>query len=266
MISILTATYNRSELLSRLYNSLINQTNYNFEWIIVDDGSDDDTEQKVENFIRLAKFNIKYIKQLNQGKHAAINKASEYINGEYVVLIDSDDELIPNAISIIKDKIENTIINCELKDNIKDIVGFNFRCLDPDGDFLGENLTYNKAIVSNPINMMSIQSSDSSYVFKAHQFKLNKFPLISNERFFPELYIWNKISDCGNIKYFLDTPICIVHYQQEGLSSNFIKLLKMSPLGFKMYYKDMITRDPCYMNKIKYCLRIIQCYYFSIGR
>ncbi|WP_159447834.1 glycosyltransferase family A protein [Photobacterium toruni] len=261
----MTATYNRSELLSRLHNSLINQTNYNFEWIIVDDGSDDDTKEKVEKFISTSKFSIKYVKQLNQGKHVAINKASEYINGEYVVLIDSDDELVPNAIETIKNKIQQVGVNSDIEDNKKNIIGFNFRCLDHNSNLLGENIIDEQERISTPIKMMNVQPADSSYVFNSHHFKNNKFPLIRNERFFPELYVWNKISDHGNIKYFLNTPICIVHYQQEGLSSNFYKLLKISPFGFKMYYKDMITRDPNFKNKLKYFVRLFQCYFLSIG-
>lgn len=100
-ISILTATYNRAKTLKRVFNSLLNQTYKNFEWIIVDDGSTDKTSDVVEEFKKEAKFPIIYIYQENKGKHIAINKALELCSGEYCTSIDSDDEIKSNSLEIL---------------------------------------------------------------------------------------------------------------------------------------------------------------------
>ena len=72
MLTIFTPTYNRAHTLPRLYNSLLEQTDYNFEWLIVDDGSTDNKYQMIDTF-DIKKFNIRYIKQKNCGKHIASN-------------------------------------------------------------------------------------------------------------------------------------------------------------------------------------------------
>ena len=79
MITILTPTYNRGKLLERLYKSLFNQRNFNFEWLIIDDGSTDDTQNIIKNF-ESAKFNIIYKYKNNGGKHTALNYSQSYIN------------------------------------------------------------------------------------------------------------------------------------------------------------------------------------------
>ncbi len=73
-ISVITPTYNRGSTLERVFHSLEKQTMKSFEWIIVDDGSTDNTKEIVDDFIRKAKFDIKYIRQENNGKHIAVIK------------------------------------------------------------------------------------------------------------------------------------------------------------------------------------------------
>ena len=86
-ISILTPTYNRANLLTNLYNSLVKNLNYGLEieWLIMDDGSTDNTQSVVENFIKQNKIDIKYFKQENQGKMVAINNLVEKTTGELIV-------------------------------------------------------------------------------------------------------------------------------------------------------------------------------------
>lgn len=102
MISVFTPTYNRGSLISRVYESLERQTNKDFEWIIVDDGSTDDTEKIVAAFQEKATFPIAYKKKHNEGKHVAINVGSTMANGEWFFIVDSDDTLTPDAIEKIE--------------------------------------------------------------------------------------------------------------------------------------------------------------------
>ena len=90
MITILTPTFNRAYTLERLFNSLLSQSCKDFEWVIVDDGSIDETRKVVNDFIREKKLNIKYIYQENQGKPSALNNGLENATREYVFPVDSD--------------------------------------------------------------------------------------------------------------------------------------------------------------------------------
>ncbi|MGC8972440.1 MAG: glycosyltransferase family A protein, partial [bacterium] len=92
-ITLFTPTYNREKLLSRLYESIKRQSFSNFEWIIVDDGSTDNTEQMVESWLKESTFDIRYFYQQNSGKHIAINKGVREARGELFFIIDSDDWL-----------------------------------------------------------------------------------------------------------------------------------------------------------------------------
>ena len=100
--TVFTATHNRKELLPRLYLSLQKQTYPNFEWLVMDDGSTDGTEEIIKQWQDEKKINIVYHWQKNQGKHIAINSLTQIANGELCVIIDSDDELLPNSLERLK--------------------------------------------------------------------------------------------------------------------------------------------------------------------
>ena len=89
-ISILTATFNRSKLLKRLYDSIVKNLNnkVEIEWLIMDDGSKDDTQKMVEGFIQDNKFDIQYYSQENSGKMVAINKLIPYSTGDLIIECD----------------------------------------------------------------------------------------------------------------------------------------------------------------------------------
>jgi glycosyltransferase involved in cell wall biosynthesis len=97
-ISVFTATFNRRSTLPRVFNSLQNQTMKEFEWIIVDDGSTDKTEELIKNYVSVADFPITYFWQENRGKHTAFNKFAELASGRYYCQLDSDDELLPQCL------------------------------------------------------------------------------------------------------------------------------------------------------------------------
>ncbi len=124
-VSIVTATYNREKMLPRVYNSLINQTYKNIQWIIIDDGSKDNTKELVERWKKENKIEIIYSYQENQGKHIAINNSFKYVNGYYYAVLDSDDEIIPNAIEILVNEWEKI----EDKEAFVEVAG---RCYKPE--------------------------------------------------------------------------------------------------------------------------------------
>ena len=109
-ISVFTSTYNRAYIIERLFISLKSQTYKDFEWIIVNDGSTDNTDALIKRWIQCAPFEIKFINTANGGKHRAINKGIEVAKGDLFYIVDSDDILPIDALETI-DKIERTIPN-----------------------------------------------------------------------------------------------------------------------------------------------------------
>jgi glycosyltransferase involved in cell wall biosynthesis len=96
--TVFTATYNRARTLPRVYESLIAQTYRDFEWLIVDDGSNDDTRQLVEGWQAESSIPIRYIYQENRGKPAALNRGVQEAQGELFLTVDSDDAFVPHAL------------------------------------------------------------------------------------------------------------------------------------------------------------------------
>ena len=100
-LTIVTTTYNRGDLLQRCFQSLKEQTCKNFQWLVVDDGSTDNTEEILSKLKQEANFEIVYVKKKNGGKHTALNASHSYINGEFVTVVDSDDYLVKTAVEEI---------------------------------------------------------------------------------------------------------------------------------------------------------------------
>ena len=98
MISVLTATYNRADLLPILYKSLILQIEQDFEWIVIDDGSTDNTKQVLSNIEEQNAVKMRWESIKNGGKHRAINKAVQMAKGDLCFIVDSDDKLEYNAL------------------------------------------------------------------------------------------------------------------------------------------------------------------------
>ena len=101
-ITILTPTYNRAGTLPKLFESLQGQTSKDFEWIVIDDGSKDNTTELVKEFVEKAEgFLVTYLKQDNSGKHVALNNGISKAQGELIFIVDSDDWLSDNAVETI---------------------------------------------------------------------------------------------------------------------------------------------------------------------
>jgi glycosyltransferase involved in cell wall biosynthesis len=100
--TVFTATFNRADTLPRTFRSIGEQAERDFEWIIVDDGSTDGTDRLVAEWIEGATFPISYTWQPNRGKHTALNAGARLARGELFVGIDSDDELTPDALALIR--------------------------------------------------------------------------------------------------------------------------------------------------------------------
>lgn len=248
MITILTPTYNRSYTLQRLYDSLCAQEVCDFEWVIVDDGSNDGTSQLVSEFISHGKFKIIYLSQVNSGKHVALNFGASQANGKYIFIVDSDDALEGNAIAVL----------CGIIELFPDFVGYCFRRKTFSGVPIG-NVVVEDEIVMNPTQAGNLLKGDLAYVFLASSLLSNPFPIFASEKFVPELYIWNKISDMGEIIFFPKLFMYMCDYLDDGYSKNFKSNLRRNPNGFGTFYKDQVSRETSIAKKIKCLIRYSEC-------
>ena len=101
LFTICTATYNRAHTLNRTFDSLMCQSEKDFEWLVIDDGSTDKTDALVRKWQAIAPFPIRYEYQPNQGKHIAVNLGAAKARGELFIIADSDDEFPSNALEIL---------------------------------------------------------------------------------------------------------------------------------------------------------------------
>lgn len=233
LITIFTATYNRADLILRLYESLQSQSVRNFEWLIVDDGSTDNTEHVVKSLIEKDKtFDIRYYKQTNQGKHIAINKGLQEAKGDYFFIVDSDDRLPEKSLEIINDKI-NLINN---KSKIAGVVGL--KCFF-DKSVVGSNDLKDDLICSLfKYRYYYKYYGDRAEVIKTSIFKKYLFPKFENEKFVPESIVWNQIAAEHELLFF-SKNVYECEYQEDGLSASSMLLRRKNPIGATSLYINL---------------------------
>lgn len=258
MITVFTTTYNREKTLERLYNSLINQSNKNFEWLIVDDGSTDNTKIIVENFINEKKINIRYYYQKNGGKHRAINFGIKHADGELFFIVDSDDYIEYDAIK--------TIIN-DWKDikNKDNISGITYRKFDINKNKILGKEFQKESFFSNHIEISKKYGDfDKAEIFNTKILKKYEFPEFKNEKFVPEGFIWTKITLDYKMKY-VDKVVYYCEYLEDGYTKNFKKNFINNPKGFRKNYLFVLNRKEYgIVKKIKSIIRILQTYYYQL--
>ena len=161
-ITVITPTYNRGKLLQNLYQSLAKQDCKDFHWIVIDDGSTDDTGKYIEKMKKEADFPISYYKKENGGKHTALNYACKYIVTPLTFIVDSDDTLTVNAISTIQNIYQKY-------SNEADICGFSFLRGKPNGGYLSTSGVPKDGIACNA--SIKIKCSLAAYALLCFDFK-----------------------------------------------------------------------------------------------
>lgn len=240
MITIFTPTYNREKTLPKLYDSLIKQSYKNFEWVIVDDGSSDNTEELINTFISDDRLSIQYFKQENGGKHRAINRGLEHARGEYFFIVDSDDFLPNDSLETIVKYIS------KIDDNLIGVAG---RRAYTDGSKIGDSFK-EREFISDHTQKTYIYDikGDLAEVIKTDILRQYKFPDIEGEKFCAEGLLWNRLSKKHQILFF-DEPIYTCEYLEGGLSFDSIRNRRKSPNYAMAVYKDLSkdTRLPLKM-------------------
>ncbi|MBP1539173.1 MAG: glycosyltransferase family 2 protein [Prevotella sp.] len=251
MITVFTPTYNRAKLLPRLYESLCRQTYRDFEWVVVDDGSVDDTHYVVESFMNgndnengNNNFPIRYFYQENGGKHRAINRGVQEAKGELFLILDSDDSIPEGAIERI----------ASVYQQIRDDEGFGGVCgymAHHDGTVIGKGNDYDM-LDTNTIDLryrFNVKG-DMCEVFRTSVLKENPFPEIDREKFCPEALVWNRIAQKYRLRVFHEV-IYYRDYLDNGLTDRIVKIRMNSPIASMMCYQEMSELDIPLLQKIK---------------
>lgn len=238
LFTVFTPTYNRAYILPKLYRSLCRQTVKNFEWLIVDDGSADETQALVQSWMREQNpFEIRYYHKENGGKPRAINFGVRKARGEFFFMVDSDDHLLPDAIQKMTcwvDEIQGKA----------DYIGVGATKGYPDGTYLkGVAPKVNQSGYVDATNLERAKydlDADMCEAYRTEVFR--QFPMAEwpGERFAPEQIALNEIALVGyKIRWYADI-IYICDYLPDGLTKGSRQLEKNNPMGYAMMYNHML--------------------------
>lgn len=246
IITVFTPAYNRAHLLPRLFESLKAQTFKNFEWVVVDDGSTDGTEEFFAPLLREgeSKIRIRYFKQPNGGKHRAINRGVQEARGDLFFIADSDDYLPYDSL----EKVAEQYGKIKGDKNIGGICGID---MTPQGDVIGSGLPCDEIICSSlELRVNHHVTGDLKEVFYTHVMREFPFPEFDGERFCSEALVWNRIAQKYKLLFF-NEPIYIAEYQPEGITSNIIQARMKSPVASATTYQELNSYSIPFKEKVK---------------
>lgn len=236
MLTIITPTYNRREI-ENLWKSLQNQTCGNFEWLVVDDGSTDNTKDFIEQIQAVSNFSVRYIYKENGGKHTALNVGIATIKNELTFIVDSDDCLTPNAVESIY----------EIHDKYKgreEICGYSFLRMFPNGIVNGKKFPSDE-LVGSYIDVRingNDTHSDKAEVFLTEYLREFPFPEYSGEKFIGEDIVWVRMARKYQMVH-INKAIYIGKYLEDGLTNNRRKNNIASPVGCMHRAEEFLKPD-----------------------
>lgn len=229
LFNIFTPTYNRAYILPKLYRSLLNQVNQDFEWLVVDDGSTDNTEMLIKEFILENKIPIRYFKQKNQGKHIAINKAINLAQSPWFCIIDSDDYLESDATQVWEQ------LTHEVSDN--ETAGFSF--IHFSDTIIFDKSKYGNQRMVNKDEYVWEFKGEMLFCFKTQILKKFSFPVYPEEKFCQESVLFLPIIRNYHI-IFTDYVLIRGEYLEDGLSQNLYPRLMESPRYAMLSFKTKL--------------------------
>ncbi len=240
-LTIFTPAYNRAHTLPRLLDSLIKQKNKNFVWLIVDDGSTDNTKDLVTQWLNKDfGFKIKYIYKENGGMHTAHNVAYKNIDTELNICIDSDDCLADDAVNKILD-----FWNKNKNEKYAGIIGLD---ADLNGKLIGNDLGDIKETTLSGY-YSSGGYGDKKLVYRTNIInKYPEYPVFEGEKYFGLNYKYILIDQDYKL-LALNDVLCNVEYQEDGSSNNMWKQYYNNPNGFAylrkfyMQYNTSLKRN-----------------------
>lgn len=235
-ISVLTPTWERAGLLRRLYTSIIINLKYGIEaeWIIMDDGSTDSTDELIKDFQSENILDIKYFLQKNQGKMSAINNIVNEATGELIIECDSDDYFSDTAFLEISKAYEKY-------KNDDTIYGMCFLKNDQSSNNIGQDMKNEKSTMFN-LYFKEGETGEKAIVYFSDIRKKYKYKLENNEKFITEARLHHEM-DLEKQIACINVPIMICEYQVDGYTRNIKKIFKENPYGYYEYFKEIFKQD-----------------------
>ena len=238
MITVFTPAYNRAYKLSELYESLCRQTYRDFEWLVVDDGSTDETKDLLRRFEADGRVVLRHVRQENGGKHRAINRGVRLAQGEWFFIVDSDDSLPPDSLELV----------AHYADQIADDPAFagvsGSKCY-PDGRKVGGEVVYD-VLDTDAVSFRERLHvrGDMAEVWRTDVLRQYPFPEFPGEKFVSEGIVWSEIARHYKLRYF-NRGIYTCDYLPDGLTRNIRRHYRQSPRGAALLYGRMM-RDGRY--------------------
>ncbi|MGM9836007.1 MAG: glycosyltransferase family 2 protein [Muribaculaceae bacterium] len=252
LITVFTPTYNRAHLLGRVFTSLQMQTCRDFEWVIVDDGSTDNTEDVVNGFLAESGFPIRYFKQPNGGKHRAVNRGVGEARGEVFFIVDSDDSVSPNGLADIAEEYRG--IRCDkafagVSGCMASHSGVAITPMFPTGSRDFDDV---KCIDCNALDIRYeyCVEGDLAEVFRTGVLREFPFPEFDGEKFCPEALVWNRIAQKYKLRYF-NRIIYHRDYLPDGLTKRIVRIRMDSPMASTTHYSELNSYSVPWAQKLK---------------
>lgn len=235
-VTVFTPAYNRGYIIENLFRSLQRQSYQNFEWIVVDDGSTDDTQAKMQMFqAELHSFPIRYFRVENGGKHRAINLGVKEATGKLFFIVDSDDYLTDDALELIVAHEASIPLNEKMQfAGVCGQKGYSAE-IAIGKTFLGETLDI--TTLERPAYGIT---GDKSEVFYTDILKKYPFPEIDGEKFITECVVWDKIAADGYKLRFFNHIVMICNYLSDGLTAQGNALFRKNPKGWGLYIAQSV--------------------------
>lgn len=224
-LTVFTPTYNRAFCLANCYNSLVSQSNKDFKWLIIDDGSQDDTKALVNSWVLENKIDIQYHYQENQGMHSGHNAAYKIIDTELNICIDSDDFMPDDAV----EKILSIWDQQQDKKSIAGIIGLDaFK----DGTILAKIPDKFKYATLSELEVENKIGGDKKVILRTDVVKeFPPYPITKEERLVPLGTLYLMIDQ--KYQYICSNEVfCIIEYLENGSSKNILRQYRKSPNGF----------------------------------
>lgn len=248
-LTIFTPTYNRAFILNQCYESLVRQTCKDFVWLIIDDGSTDNTEELVEKWMKNDNgFKIRYHYKKNGGMHTGHNAAYELIDTELNVCIDSDDFMPDNAVELIT-KFWNKNGNYKYSGIIALDVYKN-------GEIIGSKLPDKKSTTLSGFYDKG-GKGDKKLIYRTDVINsYPKYPEFKDERFVPLDYKY-LLADQEYELLIINEAVCVVEYMEDGSSMNMFRQYYKNPRGFAFMRKVHMKYDKGFVKKFKTCIHYV---------
>lgn len=248
-LTVFTPAYNRAHTIGRTYESLCRQTSKDFEWLVVDDGSSDNTRQLVEGWIAEGKIPIRYIYQENQGMHGAHNTAYRNIHTLLNTCIDSDDYMPDDAVE--------KILNCWREKGNDQLAGLIGLDVTQDGNVIGVPFPEGMERTTLQGFYEAGGRGDKKLVYRTDVItRYPEYPLFEGERYVGLGYKYMLIDQDYQLAV-LNEPLVIVEYQQDGSSFNMFKQYWRNPRGMAFYRKTEMLLAHSLKRKLMVCTHYV---------